>query len=353
MEEKKQRRKIKKVNKKIKKNNNEINEKEESNVYTYPFKGMVFEGGGPAGIGHLGAIKVFEDLEIMGNIRYFVGSSTGSIIASCLACGAKYDKLYNILFESDFNKFKDDSFGVIRDISRFISKFGWYKGDELEKWIGEIMKDITGDSEITMGQIYEKYGNHLIITVTDVNLGQTIYITDETHSEMKVKKAVKRSSLIPLIFKADTERQETIYMDSDGKMETKIMKHVLIDGGVLNNYPINKLDEILRPEEVVGFKLMTTVEIEQIMIQNLTDVDYPGNVIEYIMLLFNILRNQALKMHVHENDWKRSVKINIGKISATDFEISDENKKYLIDQGRQAAQIFLNDFLNKSKKIEL
>lgn len=313
------------------------------NLINYPFKGMIFEGGGPAGIAHLGAIKVFEERNIIKRVKYFVGSSAGSIIAGVLACNATYEQLYKIMYDTNFSKFKDDSFGVIRDITRLIKNFGWYKGDELEKWIGDSLNAVVGNRDITFREVYEKYGNKLIITVTDINLGKTIYLSYENNPDMLIRKAIKRSSLIPVIFKADKEEQLTEILENN-EVVMKNIKHIFIDGGVLNNYPINVLDDILNLEEVVGFKLMSTEELEKIKIPNLVSPNSPDNIIAYMMILFNIVRNQALKIHVHENDWKRSVKIDVGTISSTDFDISNEEKTYLINQGYIAAQKYLDDY---------
>jgi NTE family protein len=43
-----------------------------------------------------------------------------------------------ILWSLDFNKFLDDSWGVIRDTRRLIGQFGWYKGKGLNTLLSSI-----------------------------------------------------------------------------------------------------------------------------------------------------------------------------------------------------------------------
>ena len=57
--------------------------------------GLVLGGGGCRGIGHIGAIKAFEELGI--KFDYLVGTSFGSIIASFYAVGKTADEMINIV----------------------------------------------------------------------------------------------------------------------------------------------------------------------------------------------------------------------------------------------------------------
>ena len=315
--------------------------------YKYPFEGMIFEGGGSLGVAHVGGLQVFKELGILKNVKYFVGSSAGAIIAGALGCGADPMMLYDILFETNFNDFKDDSFGVVRDMNRFINHFGWYKGDALESWYGDALDKICGNRMITFKEAYERFGTYLVITVTDVNLGKTIYLSHENNPDMMIKRAVRRSSIMPLLFRADHEQMMTnIFKDDDVHQE--MVRHYFTDGGLLNNYPIKELDGLLRHDHVVGFRLMSTLQLADVRIPDLQHTpDPPKNVIEYIHLLYSMLRNQALKIHVDDKDWKRTVKIDVKNMSSTDFGINNVDKKFLIDQGRKAAKEFIKDFLKE------
>lgn len=311
-------------------------------------KGLIFEGGGAAGIAHVGAIEIFEEKGLLNDVEYLVGSSAGAIISGALACGAKAADLQRILFKTSFNQFRDDSTGYFRDIYRLFFKYGWYKGDEMEKWYCTTLISLGVDPKITFSQVLEKFGKYLVITVTDVNTGKTIYHNPDNSPDMEIKIAVRRSSSLPIFFKADSEYLMTKVLE-DGHVVEKSIEHYFTDGGLLANYPIDYLDDKLLHDEVVGFKLMSSKELYQIYNPHVSSQSTPpGNIVDYILMLFTILRNQALQIHVKESDWERTVKVDVGTISSTDFDLTETDKNYLVDQGKKAAIEFLLE--NESRR---
>ncbi len=48
---------------------------------TYPFRNLVFEGGGVKGVAFIGAIRGLNDEEILPEIQRFWGTSAGAITA--------------------------------------------------------------------------------------------------------------------------------------------------------------------------------------------------------------------------------------------------------------------------------
>ena len=116
---------------------------------TYPFKNMVFEGGGVKGISYVGVMEVLEQKGILAQIDRVGGTSAGAINAFLFAANYNVAETNEVMRELDFNKFKDDSWGAIRDSKRVITKFGIYKGDYFKSWLKNLLekkglsKDIT------------------------------------------------------------------------------------------------------------------------------------------------------------------------------------------------------------------
>lgn len=304
-----------------------------------PIRGIAFEGGGVAGIGHVGALEEMQKNNLLNDVKYLAGSSAGSMVAGLLGCNIPIDVIHDYIFNVDFNEFKDDNWGVIQDVFRLYTEFGWYKGDALEDWYGKILKEHCGNENITLKQIYDEYGKYLILTMVDINCGEVKYMTPESYPYMKLKVAVRRSSSIPIFFKADSEVLPT--QVKEGKTED--VRHFFIDGGTLDNYPIHVLYKYLPKDEVVGMKLMSSEELSKIGNPSLPENPYPPvNIFEYLEILITMLRNHALKAHVDEDDWVRTIKIDIHTISATDFHLSEDDKKLLLQQGVLAVQKFFN-----------
>jgi len=296
-------------------------------------RGIALEGGGVLGAGHIGALERMEELGMLKDIEYFAGSSVGSIISGAMACGATVEFMKDMIFSLDFNKFKDDSWNTLADISRFIRKYGWYKGNYLEKWYGDILKQLTGSADITMKEVLDKYGKYVIITVWNINTEITEYYTPESRPNLPLKIAVRRSASIPFFFKV-AESVPGKNSDPEGSVE------MLMDGGLLDNYPIHILDNYLPSTEVIGLKLMTKLELWEYSHGRKKNPGKPTSVIDAVSRVVNAMRSQALRIHVKEKDWARTIKINVDSLSSTDFDITYAEKKKLVENGRIAVDEF-------------
>jgi len=307
------------------------------------YSALVLEGGGISGIAHCGVLKVLDEHDKLKDIKFVVGASAGSIAAAGIAANIPLTDIKDILLNTDFNKFRDDSYGYIQDTWRLINDFGWYKGDALEEWFGGVMKKYQGNSAITLEELHKNTGKTLIAVVTDINRGAPVYISYMTNPTMKVKTLVRRSCGIPIVFKADKEKILTEILKKDGSVTYEDVDHYFIDGGVLDNYPIKQAYKYVPEEEVIGIKLMTSKEIHQLKNPHLATNPYPPkNLFSYILLLITMLRSNLLKMHIDDEDWKRTIKVDVEDISATDFGITMEEKLFLMDQGVKAATNFFN-----------
>jgi NTE family protein len=303
---------------------------------------MAFEGGGPAALGHQGALEIFHERNLIPQIKYFSGSSSGSFPAAGLACGATVPQLKQLIMSVDLTKFLDDSPGFFKDIYRLFTKYGWYKGDFLEEWYGCVLKEICGKADITFQEAYQKTGNHLTITTVNMTTGQVVYMNHQNTPHLPVKIAVRRSTAIPLFYKPNLEKHSRSQKQPDD---------YFVDGGLLDNYPIRCFDQILDHSEVVGFKLMSYSEIKDLNNPyiDLEQPSSPNNLGDYVRRFLTMLINRNYKLHVDKVDWQRTVKIDVGSVSSLAFDLSEESKETLLVSGRQAAEKFLAEFSLEEK----
>lgn len=73
----------------------------------YPFKNLVFKGGGVKGIAYVGALKALENAGILPEITGFAGTSAGAITAALASCKISSDALNTFLSSTNYNDFKD------------------------------------------------------------------------------------------------------------------------------------------------------------------------------------------------------------------------------------------------------
>lgn len=305
----------------------------------YPFKALIFEGGGATAFGHQGAVEVFKEHGILSQIKYFAGSSSGSMMAAALACGGDPADLRKIIMNTNLCLLLDDSPGIFTDIFRMYNKYGWFKGDFLENWMGQSLEHITGNSEITFKEAYEQTGNYLAITAVDMTTGDLLYMTHESTPDLKIKTAVRRSTSLPVVYKPD------ILTEKGGPNNVDI-KRYYVDGGLIENYPINFFDSVLETNQVVGFKLISRAELTQInnpFIDRISPKP-PSSLSNYLLRFLGMMLNRNNKMHIHSQDWLRSVKIDVGDRSSLDFNLGDQAKTELLDCGRGGAEKFLAEW---------
>lgn len=297
---------------------------------------LVFEGGGVRGIGFGGALKFMEEYNLLQHIDKYAGSSAGAIFAAATAVGYTAQEIIDILQATDFESFKDDGW-VVFDLIRLMTQYGIYKGDAFYKWYESILAKKTGINDITFRQLYEKYGKTLVITGTCLNRAETYYFnhTNEKFADMPVTLAVRISMSIPLFWKAVRLGQDDL----------------MVDGGVLNNFPLyifdgayigdpDVSDDAISKSTTIGFKLMTSREKKDSKVYHINE-EIKGP-IEYIKSLLNSMLIQIERGYIKQGYWQQTVCINTHNIGSLDFNISTQNKTLLVEEGYVAAKNFFN-----------
>jgi NTE family protein len=281
---------------------------------------LVFEGGGVKGIAFCGALKALEEKNILRNIKNVIGSSSGAMVALSVALKlSSRDVKYN-MSEMDFNKIMDKRFGLFGKLYYFVIKYGIYKGNYLYSYLGKIIEEQTGNKNITFKELYRKTKINLVITGTNVDKGIVEYFNHKTHPNMPVRLAVRISMSIPYVFEAVRYNGDTY-----------------VDGGILNNYPINYFKDI---ENTIGLKLVGPDEKRDGVIKHYDN--NINNIKDFSLNIINSMLNQIERLYITDDYWKRTITINTFDINTTDFNLSDEQKEKLILEGyRSTIEYFL------------
>jgi len=323
----------------------------------YPFKNLVFEGGGVKGIAYVGALEVLDSEGILGQIDRVGGTSAGAINAVLLAAGFSVAKTKKVLSQLDFNHFKDDSWGVLRDLERLRSDFGWHKGDFFKEWLGDQLKSEGLSRNITFHGLEQATSKELYVYATNLSTHFGEVYSPEHTPRMRVVDAVRRSMAIPLFFTAIRDDRDDIF----------------VDGGALNNYPVKLFDRLkylgnkkharrtdyyrgenrklglasadrrtyVYNKETLGFRLDSTQEIGVFR-----DGDEPQranieNLMDYTIELIKTMIAAQDNEHLHSDDWHRTVYIDSKNVNTTDFALSDKKKQALARSGRESTKAYL------------
>lgn len=320
------------------------------------FRNLVFEGGGVKGIAYAGAIGVLEKKGILGDIKRAGGASAGAITAALLAAGASSNDIKDIVGHTSFRKFMDDSFGFLRDTKRLIHDYGWYKGDAFAQWMKKQIHALTGKPDLDFKGLRELAAKdpnrYRELTVVGTNLStqmEQLFSADDS-PDVPIWHAVRISMSIPLFFAA-----------------VKDHGNVLVDGGVTWNYPIGLFDErpfldnkkAIKPikhtkydddnvynKETLGFRVDTLDEIQAEKDSWRTPPREINNFVDYAAALIGFILDTANKAHLHKDDWDRTVFIDSGGVSTTEFSLSDDQVRKLVKSGEDYATKYFKWFEN-------
>lgn len=162
--------------------------------------GLVLSGGGSRAFGHLGVLKALDELKIRPDI--ISAASAGSLVGAFYAHGYTPNEISEIILKK----------GISGNIKLAFNKMGLFSLDKVEKLIKEYIPEDN----------FESLKTSLIITTTEIRKGEIVYF----RSGNNLARIVTASCAIPGIFSP---------VIIEGKS--------YIDGGVLNNMPVEPIED--------------------------------------------------------------------------------------------------------------
>ncbi len=289
----------------------------------------MFSGGGIRGFALIGAVT---ELESQGyRFKRVAGTSAGAIIAGFIAAGYSGQDIYEIMKSVKLTKLlevkKNKRFPLAKWLKLYWS-MGLYKGDALELWIKEILarKNIR-----TFADLADK---QLRVIASDLTNGRLMVLPDDLPqynidpNQFSVARAIRMSCSVPFFFQPITLR-------------TVGEKRIIVDGGVLSNFPMWLFDQenVITERPVLGLRLVP--EKQQTMVHE-RDIN---NAIELFTSLFETMRNAHDARYISRKFVKNIVFIPIKEAGFIEFSISDNKRIVLIEQGKEAVNHFLKDWI--------
>ncbi len=338
----------------------------------YPFKNLVFQEGGTKGLAYLGALDVLHQKEIIKNIQRVGGASAGSVYTLLVALGYSIQEMKGIIQSLELGKFLDETWGAMFDVNRPVNEFGWYKGDNLRRWIGELVKQKTGNTESTFKEIYDtgharKFINPYFAT-TNLSTGFAELLSYEHTPRLPVADAVRLAMSFPFIFAAKQNIRGDYYSDgtvvgnSLVKMfdrEKYIAAYDRPAHGVMKKY-YAEYNEMLKADgktlspyihntETLGFRLGTARHVTSFRDQG----EYPTNKIEHFFAFtWSVVEHyieQQAHSHLHHDDWERTVFIDTKETKTMQFNVDEKMAEELMEAGRDYTNRYFDWYENKDK----
>ena len=180
---------------------------------------LVIAGGGLKGFSMISSVNELIKNKIikLKNIKFFYGTSVGSIICFLLSIGYSLDELEFFIKQFNFKSLTNDL-----DIDNLFENFGLSHGSNIMATIQSLLKAKTGLLDISFKNIYKRKNIRLNIIATNITDGIEEVFSLETNPNLSVMTAIRASIAVPIIFSP---------IKFNGKE--------YLDGGLVNNFPVN------------------------------------------------------------------------------------------------------------------
>lgn len=285
----------------------------------------VFSGGGLKGFALVGAYQVLEEKGY--KFERVAGTSAGAIVACFIAAGYTSKEIADSLDELDVSIFLDPRKTILPlPFMKWINlyfRLGLYQGKALENWFSEklAVKGIYTFADLPSGL--------LKLVASDLTNGRLIVFPDDLEryelsaETFPIARALRMSCGIPFFF-------EPVRLVT-GSGET-----IVIDGGVLSNFPIWLFEDTDGNKErpLLGLKLSHN--------QAETEGHKIGNALNLFEALFSTMKNAHDERYISRKHEKNIVFIPTEGHSATQFDLNDTDKQELLEIGRSRTLQFLN-----------
>jgi len=304
---------------------------------------LVFEGGGVKGIALVGAFSVLEEEDY--EPQNMAGASAGAIVAALIAAGYSSDELKKIIAELDYNRFKDealeDRFPLGGALS-ILKDLGIYEGEAFVEWMSGLLeaKDVRTFGDLIRREDVElKYRYKLQVIASDVTDRRLLVLPRDAPKlgiqdpdDIEVALAVRMS--IPIFF------EPVRFANRETGTE-----HLIVDGGMLSNFPVWLFDAEAPQWPTFGLKLVQKdpkASLAAELPQPVAPRGGVSQVVGYLRSLVDTMMAAHDRLYIEEHDFEeRTIAIDSLGVGTTEFDLSGQRALVLYQSGRDAARKFL------------
>jgi len=255
------------------------------------YENIILSGGGVKGLAYIGMLEYIENTRILKNIKEYVGCSIGAFACLTFILGYRSKDLKKIIDNINLEDMLEYKF------SNFFDDYGLDNGKKIEKFIKLFIKTKSFDENITFKQLFEKIPINFVITVTNLNIHETEFISKDNYPDMPVYLAVKMSICVPFFFKP-----------------VKYNNILYVDGGITCNFPIryyldkkdkyskilsfsfNKIDNDNYPIDSFYSYISSIFHSAKFSMENTDIITAKRNNIDIVLISVNIKKNQSMDM---------------------------------------------------------
>jgi len=270
------------------------------------FKKVALSGGGVKGLAELGALHYFFEKGQYDpkEVDTYTGTSIGSVISLLLICGYAPMEIFHRAYQREkFFDLKTES------VWQIFEKIGLLSIDSFTQQIEDLVKEKMGNVP-TLRELFERTQKTLIVASANVTEENIVYFSPKSHPDLSSIDAVKMSCNLPVICQK---------LSHQG--------HLYVDGGVLDGFPIQQVDDGHSP--ILGVVVLGTDS----SLKDTTFIGYLYRLINMPINMITKLRCQGLGKNV------TLVKINCEGVPLFQFSMPSGSKMDLFLQGYSKAEL--------------
>jgi predicted acylesterase/phospholipase RssA len=263
---------------------------------------LIMKGGGIKGLAYIGALEV---LTARYNFNWFVGTSAGAITAILLGAGYSPQELRELLQQKDFRDFFDASWYA--KPFNLLFHHGLHRAVAFTDWLDDLLaKKLGSPTRVKLSQLPQR------VTVYASRRGKQTMRFDSRDNDADAAYAARCSMSIPWVFMPEAHQGINTY-----------------DGGIHQNYPV---EQLLRDHPGTPFiSLFLGPETYEPVRQRCVLLD-----------LLSIW-TEGSEAEILTTYRAQTVIIDVRPVATLDFELSDEEKTYLLACGRVGALTHLSN----------
>lgn len=288
-----------------------------------PIKYLVINGGGPTGLLTYGAARHLAKTNFwkLVDIQGIYGCSIGALVGVILSLDYDWEWLDDYFIKRPWEKLVSttSSFNLIN----IYEQKGLLNEQFFLETISPLLKAKDLPVQITLEELYAY--NHIDLHLYTTNINSVrldkVDLSHKTHPNLTLFKALQMSMAFPIMIQP--------VCNGEG---------CYIDGGLLNNYPLNDclLQTKCEKDEILAFK--------NIWSDQKYNIHENSNIVDFLMVII-----KKMQMYIDTEDQQEEVK-NTVRCLVEDLEdfskwseaLSDETMRAkLIEKGQKQAELFL------------
>ena len=227
---------------------------------------------------------------------------------------------YTDKFYDKLTKLKDN---VVQQGYNMCEKLGLHDNKNIYEAIDELLYDKYNIHNMTLLEMYELTKIEYTAVTMCMNTRKAIYLNYKSYPDLHVGKAVQMSSAVPFFF-----------------IQVKWNNMIFADGGVVNNMPIDyyDYDNGKFNDETLGIHFLSSEPDKYKCDTVLSMLEGIENA--------QIINNEQQSIQTYT--LRHIIEINVGNIDAFNFDLSEKEKSYLLNNGYNSVIMFFE----KNKNIQ-